>query len=138
MCTPIVGVHMACSVLGMACSPCTPFQRGLQRLHAVFIRRADGRAAIKPQIHAVLKALHFKWILLSKKDPATATGTDSRGLQGTGSEQQEARSTAEGNKVGGKGNKVNKVGDKGNKGNKVGGKGNEAGRGGNEVSGVGN
>ncbi|PLW07489.1 hypothetical protein PCANC_24794 [Puccinia coronata f. sp. avenae] len=44
MCTPIVGVHMACSVLGMACSPCTPFQRGVQRLHAVFIRRADGRA----------------------------------------------------------------------------------------------
>ncbi|PLW04352.1 hypothetical protein PCANC_27474 [Puccinia coronata f. sp. avenae] len=44
MCTPIVGVHMACSVLGMAYSPCTPFQRGVQRLHAVFIRRADGRA----------------------------------------------------------------------------------------------
>ncbi|PLW22853.1 hypothetical protein PCANC_28686 [Puccinia coronata f. sp. avenae] len=44
MCTPIVGVHMACSMLGMACSPCTPFQRGVQRLHAVFIRRADGRA----------------------------------------------------------------------------------------------
>ncbi|PLW25404.1 hypothetical protein PCANC_27165 [Puccinia coronata f. sp. avenae] len=44
MCTPIVGVHMACSVLGMACSPCTPFQRGVQRLHTVFI----GRAAIKP------------------------------------------------------------------------------------------
>ncbi|PLW07043.1 hypothetical protein PCASD_24449 [Puccinia coronata f. sp. avenae] len=79
----------------------------------------------KDQIHAVLKALHFKWILLSKKDPATATGTDSptatgtdsptatgtdsptatgtdsHGLQGAGSEQQEERSTAEGNKANG-------------------------------------
>ncbi|PLW46935.1 hypothetical protein PCASD_08124 [Puccinia coronata f. sp. avenae] len=92
----------------------------------------------KDQIHAVLKALHFKWILLNKKDPATATGTDSRGSQGTGSKQQEARSTAEGNMVGGEGNKANKVGDKGAKGKKVGGKGNKAGREGNEVSGKGN
>ncbi|PLW48228.1 hypothetical protein PCASD_03286 [Puccinia coronata f. sp. avenae] len=71
----------------------------------------------KDQIHAVLEALHFKWILLNKKDPATATGTDSWGLQGTGSKQQ----------VGGKGNKV------GSKGNEVGGKGNEVGGKGNKV-----
>ncbi|PLW41479.1 hypothetical protein PCASD_07215 [Puccinia coronata f. sp. avenae] len=56
----------------------------------------DPSAYSKDQIHAVLEALHFKWILLNKKDPATATGTNPRGLQGTGSEQQ----------VGGKGNEV--------------------------------
>ncbi|PLW51709.1 hypothetical protein PCASD_00586 [Puccinia coronata f. sp. avenae] len=69
----------------------------------------DPSAYSKDQIHAVLEALHFKWILLSKKDPATATGTDSptatgmasRGLQGTGSEQREERSTAEGNEADG-------------------------------------
>lgn len=69
----------------------------------------DPSAYSKDQIHAVLEALHFKWIFLSKKDPATATGTDSptatgtasRGLQGTGSEQREERSTAEGNEADG-------------------------------------
>ena len=90
----------------------------------------DPSAYSKDQIHAVLEALHFKWILLNKKDPATATGTDSRGLQGTGSEQQEARSTAEGNGVGGEGNKRNVVG---GEGNEVGGEGNEVGGEGNKV-----
>ncbi|PLW14650.1 hypothetical protein PCANC_25168 [Puccinia coronata f. sp. avenae] len=78
----------------------------------------DPSAYSKDQIHAVLEALHFKWILLNKKDPATVTGTDSRGSQGTGSKQQVG---GEGNKVGSKGNKV------GGKGNKVGGEGNEVG-----------
>jgi hypothetical protein len=71
----------------------------------------------KDQIHAVIEALHFKWILLNKKDPATATGTDSRGSQGTGSKQQ----------VGGEGNEV------GSEGNEVGGEGNEVGGEGNKV-----
>ncbi|PLW35334.1 hypothetical protein PCANC_19853 [Puccinia coronata f. sp. avenae] len=48
-CTPIVGVHMACSVWGLACSPCTPFQRGVQRLHAAFFRRAHARRACRYQ-----------------------------------------------------------------------------------------
>ncbi|PLW31159.1 hypothetical protein PCANC_23901 [Puccinia coronata f. sp. avenae] len=52
MCTPIVGVHMACSMLGMACSPCTPFQRGVQRLQAVFIRRAHALRACRYQAPA--------------------------------------------------------------------------------------
>ncbi|PLW57532.1 hypothetical protein PCANC_02595 [Puccinia coronata f. sp. avenae] len=81
----------------------------------------DPSAYSKDQIHAVLEALHFKWILLNKKDPATATGTNPHGLQGTGSEQQ----------VGGKGNKV------GSEGNEVGGEGNEVGGEGNEVGGEG-
>ncbi|PLW13095.1 hypothetical protein PCANC_14755 [Puccinia coronata f. sp. avenae] len=56
VCTPIVGMHMACSVRGKACSPCMPFQSGVQRLHAIFSGRADRRAAIKPPaIHIAIK-----------------------------------------------------------------------------------
>ncbi|PLW42529.1 hypothetical protein PCANC_08621 [Puccinia coronata f. sp. avenae] len=40
---------MACSLRGRACSLCTPFQSGVQRLHTVFFGRADRRAAIKPR-----------------------------------------------------------------------------------------
>jgi hypothetical protein len=78
----------------------------------------DPSAYSKDQIHAVLEALHFKWILLNKEDPATATGMDSRGSQGTGSKQQVG---GEGIEVGSKGSKV------GGEGNKVGGEGNKVG-----------
>jgi hypothetical protein len=50
----------------------------------------------KDEIHAVREALHFDWILLSKKD----NQTDSCGLQGAGSEPQVEGSATENNQNG--------------------------------------